>query len=139
MSDNGETASWHLFLTGADMDPTEVRRAYPGARFVARAYTEFHAGEISTTFAELLAGPGVGDVWGILLRIPGPAPENQRRHTVTTDDGRTFDAVCVGDRMVSGESHLVLAAARYWELPTGYTGRLKMATPALGVAGSDDE
>ena len=139
MTENGETAGGYLFLTGSNMDPTEVRRAHPEARFVARAYTEVHAGEISPTFAKLLAGPGVGDVWGILLRIPGPAPENQRRHTVTTDDGRTFDAVCVGDRMVSGESHFVLAAARYWELPTGYTGRLKMATPALGVAGSDDD
>jgi hypothetical protein len=139
MTENGKTEGGYLFLTGSDMDPTEVRRAYPGARFVARAFTEVHAGEISPTFAKLLAGPGVGDVWGILITIPGLAPENVRRHTVTTDDGRTFDAVCIGDRMVSGESHLVLAAARYWELPTGYTGRLKMGTPALGVAGADDE
>ena len=27
-----------------------------------------------------------------------------------------------------------IAAARYWELPTGYTGRLKRAIPALGAA-----
>lgn len=139
MADNDETAGAYLFLTGSDMDPTEVRRAYPEARFVARGYTEAHAGDVSPAFANVLAGPGASDVWGILLSIPGPAPEHQRRHTVTTDDGRTFDAVCVGDHMVSGESRSVLAAARYWELPTGYTGRLKMAVPAPGVAGSDDD
>jgi len=139
MTENGETAGSYLFLTGSDMDPTEVLQTYPGARFVARAFTEVHAGEISPTFAKLVAGPGVGDVWGILLRIPGPAPENQRRHTVTTDDGRSFDAACDGDHMVSGESHLVLAAARYWELPPGYVGRLSMATPALGVVAEDEE
>jgi hypothetical protein len=129
----------YLFLTGSDMDPTEVRRAYPNARFVARGYTEAHAGEISPTFAKVLAGPGVGDVWGILVRVPEPVDGNVKRHDVTTDDGRTFNAVVIGDRMVSGHSHAALAAARYWELPTGYTGRLKLVAPSLGVAGADDE
>jgi hypothetical protein len=134
-----ENAGAYLFLTGADMDPTEVRRAFPNAQFVARGYTEARAGEISPTFADVLAGPGVGDVWGILIRVPEPADENVRRHDVTTDDGRTFNAVVVGDRMVGGLAQFALAAARYWELPPGYTGRLKMATPSLGKVGTDEE
>jgi hypothetical protein len=130
--------STYLFLTGADMDPVEVRKSYPEARFVARGYTEVHAGEIDPEFAKVVATPGVGDVWGILLTNPGTVDGHPRRHTVTTDDGRTFDAVAVGDRMVSGFKRAVYAAARYWELPTGYTGRLEMVVPKLGVEPSSD-
>jgi hypothetical protein len=129
----------YLFLTGSDMDPTEVRKAFPDAQFVARGYTEAHAGAISATFADVVATPGVGDVWGILLRVPEPIEGDFARYDVTTDDGRTFNAAAIGDKLVSGQSNETLAAARYWELPTGYTGRLKMATPALGKAGSDDD
>lgn len=129
----------YLFLTGADMDPTEVRRAYPNAQFVARGFTEARAGEIAPAFKDLLAGPGVGDVWGILIRVPEPAGENVPRHDVTTDDGRTFNAVVAGEQMVAGLPNFVLAAARYWELPPAYTGRLEMATLPLGTIGADDK
>jgi hypothetical protein len=40
--------------------------------------------------------------------------------------------------MVSGFKRSVYAAARYWELPTGYTGRLEMVVPKLGVEPSSD-
>lgn len=127
----------YLFLTGSDMDPTEVRRAFPEAQFVARGYTEAHAGAISATFSDVVASPGVGDVWGILLRVPGPVEGDFARYDVTTDDGRTFNAAAIGHKLVGGQSNETLKAALYWELPTGYTGRLKMATPALGR--SDDD
>ena len=136
MADN---AGDYLFLTGSDMDPTQVRKTYPNAQFVARGYTEAHAGAIAATFAGVIATPGVGDVWGILIRVPEPVEGDFARYHVTTDDGRTFNAAAVGDKLVSGQSNETLAAARYWELPTGYTGRLKLATPALGRAGVDDE
>lgn len=129
----------YLFLTGSDMDPEQVRRNFPNAQFVARGFTEAHAGAISATFANVIATPGVGDVWGILIRVPEPIEGDFSRYDVTTDDGRVFNAAAIGNKMVSGQSNETLAAARYWELPTGYTGRLKMATPKLGKAGPDDD
>jgi hypothetical protein len=134
-----EATGTYLFLTGADMDPTKVRRAYPEGTFVARGHTEAHAGEIAPEFAQVLAGPGVGDVWGILVQVPNAYGDNERRHQVTADDGRTFTAVVIGERMAAGLAPLVLKAAHYWELPAGYVGRLKMATPKLGREGSDED
>lgn len=129
----------YLFLTGADMDPTEVRRNHPTARFVARGYAEAHAGAISPTFAGVVASPGVGDIWGILIEVDGASPVDARRYDVTADDGRTLPATAVGDRLVSGLATAVYTAARYWELPPGYAGRLKMVTPKLGVSGPSDD
>jgi hypothetical protein len=57
---------------------------------------------------------------------------------VVTDDGRTLQALQVGDLLADGRSHLVLAAARYWELPSGYTGRLKLAVHELGKVDDED-
>jgi len=133
MSENEGT---YLFLSGADMDPTEVRKAFPNARFVARGFTEAHAGEISANFASVIASPGVGDVWGILLTTPDTIDGNPKRHKITTDDGRTVTAVVIGHKMVSGFKRSVYAAAKYWELPTGYTGRLATVVPKLGVTGA---
>lgn len=139
-----ETESTYLFLSGADMDPSEVKKAFPAARFLARGFTEAHAAEISPNFSRVVAAPGMGDVWGIVLESPEPVTGNPKRHKVTTDDGRTVTAVIVGHQMVAGFKRAVYAAAKYWELPTGYTGRLAMVTPKLGVeavgtATSDDE
>lgn len=94
---------------------------------------------ISPTFAGVVASPGVGDIWGIIIEVEGASPEDARRFDVTTDDGRTINAAAVGDRLVSGLATEVYAAARYWELPPGYAGRLKMATPKLGVSGPTDD
>ena len=133
-----ETTGTYLFLTGADMDPTLVHQAYPHGKFVARGSTEAHAGEISSEFSHVVAAPGVGDVWGILVHVPATYGDHERRHQVTTDDGRTMTAVVIGERMAAGLTHSVLKAAQYWELPAGYVGRLKMATPKLGLVGSDE-
>jgi hypothetical protein len=133
-----EQAGTYLFLTGADMEPTAVQKAYPKGRFIARGSTEAHAGEISPEFAKTVAAPGVGDVWGILVQVPDAYGDNERRHQVTTDDGRTMTAVVVGERMAAGFSRAVLKAAQYWELPAGYVGRLKMAMPKLGVEGAGE-
>lgn len=133
-----ESTGTYLFLTGSDMDPTKVRQAYPNGTFVARGYTEAHAGEIADEFKDVLAAPGVGDVWGILVQVPDSYPDNEKRHQVTTDDGRTVTAVVVGNRMAAGLSRSVLKAAQYWELPGGYVGRLKMVTPKLGLAEKDE-
>jgi hypothetical protein len=133
-----ENAGTYLFLSGADMDPTEIRKAFPNARFVARGFTEAHAGEISSNFSDVVASPGMGDVWGILLTTPVSYGPDERRHEITTDDGRHFNAVIVGDKMVDGFKRSVYAAARYWELPTGYTGRLELVTPKLGAAHPGD-
>ena len=134
-----ESKGTYLFLSGADMDPTEVRKNHPSARFVARGFTEAHAGEVSPNFSKVVASPGVGDIWGILLHIPGAVEGNPKRHKVTTDDGRTVTAVVVGHQMVAGFKRSVYAAAKYWELPTGYTGRLAMVVPKLGVEGPNNQ
>lgn len=132
--------STFLFLSGADMDPTAVRVNHPNARFVARGFVEARAGQIAPAFAKYVASPGTGDVWGILIESPDTVEGDPLKMNVTADDGRTFDAVIVGERMISGQTHATLAAALYWELPPGYTGRLKMATPKLGTSpGGDDE
>lgn len=138
MGKMAETTGTYLFLTGSDMDPTKVKQAYPKGTFIARGYTEAHAGEIADEFKEVLAAPGVGDVWGILVQVPDSFGDHEKRHQVTTDDGRTVTAVVIGLRMASGLSHSVLKAAQYWELPAGYVGRLKMVTPTLGRAESGE-
>ena len=133
-----DQAGTYLFLTGADMDPVAVRNTYPEGRFIARGHTEAHAAEISKEFKDHVAPTGVGDVWGILLHVPATYADNERRHQVTTDDGKTVTAVVIGDRMAAGFSRAVLKAAQYWELPSGYVGRLKMAAPKLGTEGADN-
>jgi len=103
-----DDASAYLFLCGAEMDPSAVRAAHPGARFVARARA---GGE----------GEG-GQVWGILLRVPAAAGGGERE--VTTDDGREFRAAAPHGWDPGGEPAAILAAARYWELPPAYVRRL---------------
>ena len=100
----------HQFLLGADMDPTAVLAAHPGARFVARAR---------------LASEG-DEVWGILVRLAshtgGGGAGDERE--VVTDDGRRFRAKTTGGERPAGEPGAILAAARYWELPPSYVRQL---------------
>ena len=107
-----EATVTYRFLCGAGMDPSAVRRAYPGARFVARA--------------RLLPpddGPSEG-IWGILLEVPadraGSHPDAAR--SVVADDGRAYDAWA--EEGPGGDPAAVLAAARYWELPPAYVHAL---------------
>ncbi len=102
----------YRFLCGADMDPTAVRAADPGARFVARA---------------CLPPPGdapPAGVWGILLETPADGADTEAGATrrVVTDDGRPFAAV--GEAEPSGDPAAVIAAARYWELLPAYVRTL---------------
>ena len=103
----------HRFLSGADMDPTAILAAYPGAQFVARA--------------RLGVGPDDGDGgWGIVIRVVPSvdAHADGDDREVVTDDGRRFRAIVVNGGRPAGEPGAVLAAARYWELPPSYVRRL---------------
>lgn len=122
----------HLFLSGAEMEPTAVRTAYPGARFVARARIGVDGAPVAPAFAAHLDG----QVWGILIRVPDAVPATTHR-TATTDDGRPFEAVLVGAALVGGDPNDALAAARYWELPPAYVARLTMALSATDEDPSD--
>ena len=115
----------HLFLCGADMDPTAVRAAYPDARFVARAQIA----------AEKPGSDEPAEVWGILLRVPAGsgAGEGEPGGQVVTDDGRGFAARLMDGGRPTGEPAAILAWARYWELPPGYVGRLRDAAPPGAV------
>ncbi|MEA2528466.1 MAG: hypothetical protein QOG89_110 [Thermomicrobiales bacterium] len=122
----------YLFLSGAEMEPTAVRTAYPDARFVARARIAANGATVAPAFASHLDG----DVWGILIRLPGTIAATNRRKA-TTDDGRPFETALPGTALVDGEPSEALAAARYWELPPAYVARLKAALAATDEDPSD--
>ena len=111
-----------LFLCGADMDPTAVRVAHPGARFVARARVASDARGSSEP----------NEVWGILLRVPAGTRggEDEPGGRVVTDDGRGLEARLVAGGRPTGEPAAILAWARYWELPPAYVARLRDAVPS---------
>jgi hypothetical protein len=121
-----------LFLSGAEMDPTAVLAAHPGARFLARARVSVNQHEVASPFAGSLAGDGSIEVWGILVEHAGEHGAKTRQ--AITDDGRQIEAVLAG-QLASGDPKAVLAAARYWELPPAYVGRLRNAIAAVD---SDD-
>jgi hypothetical protein len=120
------------FLSGAEMDPTAVLAAHPGARFLARARVSAHQLEVAPPFAGSLASNGMAEVWGILIEHAGEHGTEMRQ--AITDDGRQIEAFLVG-QLASGEPEAVLAAARYWELPPAYVGRLR---DAIAAVESDD-
>ena len=104
---DGVTGARFRFVCGAGMAPGAVLAAWPGARFVARAW---------------VPGADGAPVWGILLAGAGEAG-GAPSATVTTDDGREFEAV-VPTVAPEGDAAAVLAAARYWELPPSYVRTL---------------
>ncbi len=110
-------AGSYRFLSGAEMDPTEVLTRYPGSRFVARA-----------RLLSQEAGEGAGEeIWGILVRVPsaeGTGIAGEERQAVT-DDGRPFPALVEDGGRPAGEPRAIVAAARYWELPPAYVRRLE--------------
>lgn len=117
----------YVFVSGADMNPTAARAAYPGSQFVARARLQANPEEIASTFTTTLAA-GSDEIWGILLQ----ATNNQgsaKPRTAVTDDGREIQ-VTPRLPLLAGDPAAVLAAARYWELPPAYIDRL--ATAASG-------
>lgn len=103
-----------LFLHGADMTPGAIRRAWPGARFVARA--------------RMAAPPGGADTWGILIAVPDAAGTGAPV-TATTDDGRSITAHPALQEARTADPAADVAAARYWELPPAYVARLAELVP----------
>jgi hypothetical protein len=137
-ADDLQATGIYLFLSGADMHPSEVLATYPGANFVARARVAVPGSDVAALFADHLSdGSGSAEVWGILIRWPDGTADGPPRD-VTTDDGRTFQALTTNG-LLSGDPQAVLAQARYWELPPDYVARLRDAVAALGVATGDDE
>jgi hypothetical protein len=118
----------YLFLSGAEMDPTAVLAAHPGARFVARARVSADRHEVASPFAGSLANDGPIEVWGILIEHARGSGETRQ---AVTDEGRQIEAVIGDAAFASGEPDAVLAAARYWELPPAYVGRLRDAIAAV--------
>lgn len=102
----------YRFLYGAEMAPEAIRRAFPGAAFVARAWI----------------GDPAAPVWGVLISGAGHA-DNLPVAEVTTDDGRRFMAA-VPSPAADVDPERVIAAARYWELPPAYIERLVTAQAA---------
>jgi hypothetical protein len=125
----------YLFLSGAEMDPTAVRTAYPGARFVARARVDANGLPVAPAFSSYLGA----EVWGILVTVPGVSGAGDETREAMTDDGRTFAATIAPAELAGGEPVAALAAARYWELPPAYVTRLRAAVEALGVPAADEE
>lgn len=129
----------YVFRYGADMEPTTILTAQPGARFVARAWVPAAATALPP-LPEIgppphLPGGAVsppGSIWGILLRVPAGSSVDRVASGVraTTDDGRVFAAVVGGDG--SADPPAILAAARYWELPPAYVRRLAAWVDASG-------
>jgi hypothetical protein len=112
----------YLFLSGAEMQPERVRGVWPEARFVARGRLE------PRPLGAVV--PPVGtryETWGIVIEIPDAVTSGDARGAVT-DDGRAF-AVTVPPPD-DADPAVVLAAARYWELPPAYVRRLAFAANA---------
>jgi hypothetical protein len=131
MTDNEQAT--HLFLSGADMDPTAIRNAYPGARFVARSRLVAAGDALPPAYGDLDGS----EIWGILLTAPFQPVTGAV--DVVTDDGRQFQAQLGFGGLLCGSPDDVLAAARYWELPPAYITRLRAAVQALGVAADEEE
>lgn len=111
-----------VFLSGAEMQPERIRTAWPVARFVARARLEPRPVGA--------AMPAVGAryaTWGIVVEVPDNSAAGETRGAVT-DDGRALRAIVPPPD--DGDPAAVLAAARYWELPPPYVGRLALAAKA---------
>jgi hypothetical protein len=111
---NGGEPAVYLFLSGAEMQPEQVRGAWPEARFVARGRLQPRPLGAATPPA------GARDeTWGIVIETPDAA---------VTDDGRVF--AVTAPPADDADPAAVLAAARYWELPSPYVQRLAVAANA---------
>jgi hypothetical protein len=112
----------YLFLSGAEMQPERVRDAWPEARFVAR-------GRLEPRPLGAVAPPAGSryEVWGIIIETPDEPATGEARSAVT-DDGRVFAVTTYSAD--DADPAAVLAAARYWELPSPYVRRLAIAANA---------
>src|SRR5687768_14931127 len=121
------------------MQPGAVLAAYPGARFVARAWAPGSATALPP-LPDVEPPPPLpgaarspeGAVWGILLRLAGTieATDSAASIEVTTDDERRLPAIVGTTPAALADPDAVVAAARYWELPPRYLwGLIAWATP----------
>jgi hypothetical protein len=117
-----EAIAVYLFLSGAEMDPEQVRAAWPEARFVAR-------GRLQPRPLGAIVAPAGGrfETWGIVIETPDGSTTGDTRGAVT-DDGRVFAVTALPPD--DADPAAVLAAARYWELPPPYVRRLANAANA---------
>lgn len=127
-----DAATTYVFLSGADMDPSAIRSAYPDALFVARARVASRQGEVNPHFGHGLIPSGRGEIWGIVIETP-TAHRSDRQREATTDDGRALTANLAGDRFVMGDPAAVLKAAHYWELFPGYVTLIAKIAHPLGI------
>jgi hypothetical protein len=119
-----------VFLSGVAMQPSAIREAYPGARFVARASVVADPNEVNAAFAEALPREdGVVSVWGIAIRAQAHVDGNHRHGH--TDEQHDLELMIAERPLLAGDPEAVLAAALYWELPPAYTAILR---EAAGVA-----
>src|SRR5687767_7496954 len=119
--DGGEPAVY-LFLRGAEMQPEQVRGAWPEARFVARGRMQ------PRPLGAVVAPAGARfETWGIIIEIPDAVITGDIRGAVA-DDGRVFTVTVPPPD--DADPAAVLAAARYWELPPPYVRRLASAANA---------
>ena len=125
----------YLFFSGAEMDPTTVWLTYPGARFVARAWLKADGVPLAPAFAGSLDG----EIWGILVSVPGHVGTASGTREAVTDDGRRYPAAVATAELTAGEPPAVLAAARYWELPPAYVAQLGAAIAALGSRAAEED
>jgi hypothetical protein len=105
----------YRFLYGAEMAPEAIRRRFPEASFVARAWI----------------GDPAEPVWGVLIAGAGHG-EHLPVAEATTDDGRRVVAA-VPSPPADADPAKVIAAARYWELAPAYIERLVAAQAAAGA------
>lgn len=106
------------FYSGESMSPEAIRAADPAAAFIARGWIAVNAGELPDEFVPL-----VGDeLWGIVVETSAPPAGGPVE--VTLDDGRAVEA-SLADPLLAGDPKVVLANARYWELPPAYVATLK--------------
>ncbi len=127
-----DAATNYVFLSGADMDPTAIRKAYPGAIFVARAHVDSRQGEVNPHFGHGVIPSGRGQVWGIVIETTEAATTDRQR-VATTDDGRALTTNLAGVRFAMGDPAAVLKAGQYWELFPGYLALLAKVVHPLGI------
>ena len=112
----------YLFLSGAEMEPERVRRAWPEARFMARAHLQ------PRPLGAVAAPAGTRyETWGIITETPDGSATGDGRGAVA-DDGSVFAVIVPPPD--DADPAAVLAAARYWELPPAYVRRLMSAAHA---------
>jgi len=100
------------------MSPEAIRAADPDARFIARAHVTINRGEAPDQFAAVDGGA----IWGIAVEtsLVGQLAVVE----LTTDDGRVLEGQ-LAEPILDGDPALILANARYWELPPTYVAALR--------------